>query len=200
MAKSQMKTLLLTTVLFLVWVKPVFACSCGTIPFNEALESSTEIFIGTVVKIELVRDLFPSKPAEHVPFMRQYYWIAEFEVSKKWKGNKKSKIIIAQTFNSCEFRFNFDNEYLVFATESGSFSWNGTRNHTTWLCSRTMNTRYFQEWAHEDWVWDDRDSLDIKFPEPVQTAAFFNNWPIWSLLFGLSLISFINFIRRRNAT
>ncbi len=167
-----------------------YACSCGTLPFEEAVDWADEIFIGRVVKIELSQELFTNEPWE--------YWTVHLEISKKWKGTKKSKIRAVQSFNSCEFPFEFYGEYLVFASVDGSLGWNGTRNYTTWLCSRTMDTLYFADWAKEDWVWDDRERLDNTFPDPVQISSFYNNWTIWLFLF-FGIIGFVvQYIRKRN--
>jgi len=193
-----MRSLLLIFIFSGVFFQTVFACSCGTIPFTEAVDRSSEIFIGKVVKIELERDLLPSQTHESLPFDRRFYWVTTLEVSKKWKGSKKSKIRVKQSFNSCEFPFTFGGEYLVFANDF-DLRWNGTRNHNTWLCSRTMDTVYYNEWAKEDWTFDDRERLDEKFPNPVQTASFFNNWPVWVLLFIASIGFSTLYFRKRNA-
>lgn len=157
------------------------ACSCGTLPFEEAVERSSEIFLGTVIKIELEKELFPSRASESLPMMRKQFWVVTLEVSKKWKGSKKNKILVKQTFNSCEFPFTFGEEYLVFA-ETSDLRWSGSRNHWTWLCSRTMNTIYYNEWVKEDWTFDDRERLDQEFPNPIKTASIVNNWPVWLVL------------------
>ncbi|XWN37873.1 MAG: hypothetical protein ROO71_02875 [Balneola sp.] len=177
------------------------ACSCGTLPFEEAVERSAEIFIGTVVKIELERDLFPSQVSESLPMMRKQFWVVTLEVSKKWKGSKKSKILVKQTFNSCEFPFEFGGEYLVYA-ERGDLRWNASRNHWNWLCSRTINTYYFNEWVKENssiegWDFDDRERLDQEFPNSINTSSFFNNWPAWIVvIFGCSILLF-HYLRKK---
>ncbi len=198
-----MRILISTFFLLAVLGSNVYACSCSEIPYEEAVERSSEIFIGKVVKIEFERDLFPSKPLESLPIFRQQYWVVTLEVSKKWKGSKKNKISVKQTFNSCEFSFTFGGEYLVFA-ETADLRWNGTRNHWTWLCSRTINTYYFNEWVNqfdstEDWDFDDRELLDNQFPEPIRTASFFNNWAIWLFVFIASIGLFFQYMRKRNA-
>jgi len=44
---------------FLVFcIEPVYACSCVERPFEEAVESADEIFIGRVVKIEEKKRIF----------------------------------------------------------------------------------------------------------------------------------------------
>lgn len=198
-----MRSLLLLLIFSGAFSQAVFACSCGAIPFKEAVDRSSEIFIGTVVKIELERDLLPSQTHESLPFGRRFYWVATLEVSKKWKGSRKSKIRVKQSFNSCEFPFSFYGEYLVFA-ESGDLSWNGTRNYWTWLCSRTIDTYYLTDWAksrdlNEGWDFDDREKLDNQFPDPVQTSSFFNNWPVWLFLFIASIGFGALYFRKRNA-
>ncbi|CAN5119450.1 hypothetical protein BH23BAC3_BH23BAC3_33080 [soil metagenome] len=186
-----MRYFIFILVFFGVLSSTTYACSCGTRPFEEAVELADEIFIGRVVKIESNQELFS---AEHWE-----YWTVHLEISKKWKGTKKSKIRVVQSFNSCEFPFEFFGEYLVFATEDESFGWNGTKNYTTWLCSRSMDTIYFADWAKEDWVWDDRKRLDDIFPNPVKVSLFYNNWTIWLFLF-VGLISLVVlYIRKRNA-
>ncbi len=185
--------------MFIAFSQAVFACSCGPLPFDTAVESSDEIFIGRIIEMDFDRDLFPSRVSEHFPLTREVYWVATFEVSKKWKGSRKSKIRVRQTGNSCEFEFQFGAEYLVFAESDGSIGWNGTKNYTTWLCARTISTVYFTEWGKEDWTWDDRDRLDEQFPNPVQTASFFNNWPIWLLLFFASICFGSFYFRKRSA-
>jgi len=198
-----MRILISTFFLLAVLGSKVYACSCSAIPYEEAVERSSEIFIGKVVKIEFERDLFPSKTHESLSMFRQQYWVVTLEVSKKWKGSKKSKIHVKQTFNSCEFPFTFGGEYLVFA-ESSDLRLIGTRNHWTWLCSRTINTYYFNEWVNqydstEGWDFDDRELLDNQFPVPIQTASFFNNWAIWLFLFIASISLFFQYMRKKNA-
>ena len=168
-------------------------------PFEQAVANSDEIFVGRIIEMDYDRDLFPSRFTEHSPLMREEYQVATFEISKKWKGSKKTKIRVRQTSNSCAFEFEFGSEYIVFAASDGSIGWNGTTNYTTWLCSRTIDTWYLTEYGKEEWTWDDRDRLDEQFPNPVQTASFFNNWPIWLLLF-IATIGFGSFyIRKRSA-
>ncbi len=198
-----MRILISTFFLLAVLGSKVYACSCSAIPYEEAVERASEIFIGKVIKIELERDLFPSNEPSFLPAERRQYWVVTLEVSKKWKGSKKSKIRVKQSFNSCEFPFTFYGEYLVFA-ESGDLSWKGTRNHFTWLCSRTINTYYLSDWAKE-WDktegldFDDRELLDNQFPDPIRTASFFNNWAIWLFAFIASIGIFFQYMRKRNA-
>ncbi len=194
-----MRNFTLILFLFSAFSQTAIACSCGTVPFEEAIANSDEIFIGRIIKLEYDRDLLPSKTHESLPMFRQQYWVATLGVSKKWKGSKSSTIRVRQTSNSCEFEFQFGKEYIVFAESDGSIGWNGTKNYTTWLCSRTIDTFYLSEYWKEDWTWDDRDRLDEKFPNPVQTASFFNNWPVWLLLIILSLSYCIFYIRKRSA-
>jgi len=179
---------------FLVFcIEPVYACSCVERPFEEAVESADEIFIGRVVKIEEKKEFFSSDFRE--------YWVSHFDVSKKWKGNKRTKIRVIQSYNSCEFSFEFGREYLVYAMETNQIGWNGTREHTTWLCSRTIDTMYYSDLINEDWIWDDRELLNTEFPAPVQISSIYNNWPIWVtilfLIIGISSWKLLN--RKRNA-
>ncbi len=194
-----MRNFIFILFLFSAFSQVALACSCGTVPFDEAVESSDEIFIGRIIEMEYHRDLLPSKTHESLPMFRKQYWVVTLEVSKKWKGSKKNKIRVRQTSNSCEFEFEFGKEYIVFAEFDGSLGWNGTRNYTTWLCSRTIDMWYLTEYGKEDWTWDDRDRLDEQFPNPVQTASFFNNWPIWLLLFFTTIGFGAFYIRKRNA-
>jgi hypothetical protein len=171
-------------------VELVFACSCGTVPFNEAVESADEIFIGRVLKLEQKQRLFSFEPRD--------YWVAHFEVSEKWKGTRKSKVKVAQTYNSCSFNFYFDTEYLVYAMKTNFFNWNGTRKYTTWLCSRTIETIYYYDWAKEDWTWDDREKLNNEFPSQVQVSSIYNNLPLWiAMLFVLTGFALFKFWNRK---
>ncbi|GAB5566159.1 MAG: hypothetical protein Wins2KO_32220 [Winogradskyella sp.] len=198
-----MRILISTIILFAVLGSKVHACSCSAIPYEEAVENASEIFIGKVIKIELEKDLFPSGGDDFFPAIRRQFWVVTLEVSKKWKGSKKSRIQVKQTFNSCEYPFTFGGEYLVFA-ETSDLRWNGSRNHWTWLCSRTINTYYFNEWVNEydstdGWDFDDRELLDNQFPDGVRTASFFNNWFIWLTFFIASISLFLQYMRKRNA-
>lgn len=192
-----MRILIYTFILFAVLGSKVFACSCAAIPYGEAVERASEIFLGKVVKIEFERDLLPSKDHDFLQAERRQFWVVTLEVSKK------TKIRVKQTFNSCEFPFTFGGEYLVFA-ESSDLRWNGTRDHWTWLCSRTINTYYFNDWVNDwesddGWNFDDREKLDKQFPDLVQTASFFNNWSVWLFLIIASIGLFFQYMRKRNA-
>lgn len=178
---------ILILVLILIYSPPIYACSCIELPFEESVDRADEIFIGRVIKIEEKKELLSTEFGE--------YWVAHFEVSKKWKGNKKTNIRVIQTYNSCAFFFEFGKEYLVYATSTNRFAWDGTRNFSTWLCSRTIYTRYFYDLAKADkegWTWDDREALNNEFPDQVKISSFYNNLPIWlAMLFvviGYTLI------------
>lgn len=187
------------TIIFLFGaVMVACACTCHHPPLSEAVEGADEIFIGRAVKIEKKRYIFPIKISEIFPVYIYHYWTVTFEVSKKWKGGRNSKVLVAQIFSSCELDIEFMHEYLIFANQSGYRNWDGRKKYTTWLCSRSINTKYFTEWEYQDWVWDDREELDEMFLDGVKVSSLYNIAPIWFLLtlFGIGFVVYC--FRKRN--
>lgn len=83
------------------------ACTCVTKEFEAAIESADEIFLGKVIKSEILeysnsRDLILTK--------------ITFRIVEKWKGTNQEQIELLIGGNSCDSYFNNQNrDYLVYA-------------------------------------------------------------------------------------
>lgn len=103
------------------------ACSCtGEVSFAQAVSSSAEIYVGTVVD---VRSAAPEYP---------YMVRARLAVSQYWKGSPgdTASVLTGQDSGICGFDFVPGEEYLVYAQPytSGSdlFTHSCSRSHQTW--------------------------------------------------------------------
>ena len=155
----------------------LFSCSCNTVSFEDAVKYSDEIFIGKIVKAEEFNDggYLNYEGEKEIIWSWRYY----FEVKKKLKGNRNSRLLIFDEGTTCNFSFDIKKEkYLVYANRgkkgvmpAGSSSF-GTRNFktlSTWLCSRTTDNGY---WVENKWYKSDLDKLDKIFPDEIRTIDF----------------------------
>ena len=165
------------------------ACSCSKKSFEEALERADEVFIGRIIKAELYSNeaFNDSYPVEEERLDWRFY----FEVKKKWKGNKHSKMIVYNLGTSCDYYFDiYISDYLVYASrrKEGSL-WNkiGMKSSKaevqTWLCSRTVSNN---SWEEGNWYETDLMKLNEMFPEEVVLLDQRLSW-----LLGMGIIFFI---------
>lgn len=190
-----MKTI--ASILFVlgIFTSKVIACDCANIPFLEAIEVMDEIFIGTVVNIER-----SSEYVEEHNFTIGYT-VYTFEVSKKWKGSSSNKVKIIEYDTSCSIGHELGEESLIYGELNEKKSTDSSQYYWADMCSRTINIKYLSDPEYKDWIWDDRDSLDIKFPHPVQTVSIIQNWVfIIILVFSVAIFGLIlHFLRKRSA-
>lgn len=169
------------------------ACTCVTMDINEAMQSADEIFIGKLLSLER---LDKSENRERSLLN------VEFEVIKKWKGSKESKMNLIIGGDSCGYYlFESENIYLVFA-HNEFIGWrnidiqaiNDPKMLTTVSCSRTSVINSFTK----NTINADISILDETFPVTIklsQNTTNTFNLIIWlSLIFTLTILLFI-FIR-----
>lgn len=115
---KNLTTLLIVAVLALP-APPVLACSCPPPPPpKEAMEKSTAVFSGKVLKVEV-------DEAKHQRTVT-------IEVERAWKGMDRKTVVITTGSNDgiCGYNFQKDRSYLVYADgEDGKLSTN--------ICTRT---------------------------------------------------------------
>ena len=170
----------------------VSGCSCNQTPYLQAIENADEIFIGEIIKAERyykirsVTSLFE----EDLEWGWKYY----FEIKKKWKGSRNSRVILYRPGTSCDINFQPEIQYLVYARSiknkkmaSDYFSLPNLKRKNLYahLCSRTTSERF----------WDKEYQKDIKrlstsFPNEIQLKRASFHW--WIL--GVIAICLINFL------
>jgi len=188
---------ILASILFVLaaFTSKVIACDCANIPFLEAIEVMDEIFIGTVVDIQ--------RSSEYVE-EHDYtigFTLYTFEVSKKWKGSKSNRVTTIEYDTSCSIGHELGEESLIYGELNENKSNDSNQYYWADLCSRTINIKYLSDPVYKDWIWDDRDSLDIKFPQPVQTVSNINNW-VFIIILVICVVFvglLVHFLRKRNA-
>lgn len=116
--------LFLVIILLMVNQRIVIACTCiSPITPQEALESSTAVFVGKVVSTE-VQDGIIITTADPVT--------VTFEVSKSWKGSNLKTLVLTtpRDGTSCGYNFEEGETYIVYAQ--------GTEDQlNTHICTRT---------------------------------------------------------------
>lgn len=166
------------------------ACTCVTMDISEAMQSADEIFIGRLVSLV---------PLDNFENRERSLLNVEFEVLKKWKGSKESKMNLIIGGNSCGYYlFESENIYLVFAHNEFT-GWrkvdieaiNDPKMLTLVSCSRTSAINSFTK----NTVNTDILILDEKFPETIKLSdkTFKKHYLIiWlSLIFTLTAILFM---------
>jgi hypothetical protein len=169
------------------------ACSCDPIPFEKAVERADEIFVGKIVRAEKVD--YGSIMTKDGRKLIETGWKYDFEVQRKWKGSKKSNLILYQLGTSCDYWFNvYEKEYLVYASRkllndnslSGIIAKRiGKKQLATWLCARTTAN---QPAKKHNWFKEDIAKLNKQFPTKVQISKFQLNSFYWILLLGVALL------------
>lgn len=179
----------------------LYACSCDTISFENAIEDADEIFVGKIVKAERFENgkFINADNKEEINWVWRYY----FEIRKKWKGNNKSKLIVYNQGTSCDLFFDIHKrEYLVYASRKSekenplgiTISNNNVKNKlSTWLCSRTI---YYHYWEEGNWYKDDLEKLNKKFPNEVQLSSFQINMNLL-LIIGLGFFGTLALTMRK---
>lgn len=178
-----MKKILFLTFIFLTYFKS-FACSCNDQPYEKAIDWADEIFIGRLIKINQLYsiDYEQSEQASGKKYIGAYY--AEFEIEKKWKGNKRKYIKIYQKSNSCTLDFsNLGKKYLVYAKNEDLFGFK-IKVATTWLCSRTYPD---PEYVDSGKTYNDIPKLNKSFPNLIKINKIYINW--LSILKWISILS-----------
>ena len=160
------------------------ACSCDTIPFNEAIENADEIFIGRIIKAERFEaEVFIDDINDYEEEKIIWGWKYEFEIKQKWKGSKKSKLILYNYGSSCDAYFDiYEREYLVYASECINCDYSIDEEFGAMLCSRTIENHY---WDKESWFYEDIERLNKEFPVKIKLNKYQINW-IW-----IAIISFL---------
>lgn len=157
------------------------ACTCVTMDINEAMTSADEIFIGKLVSLELL-DNFENRERSLLN--------VEFEVLKKWKGSKESKMNLVIGGDSCGYYlFKSENIYIVFAHNEFT-GWrnvdieaiNDPQMLTLVSCSRTSVINSFTK----NNVNTDIFILDEKFPKTIKLS--YNIFKKYNLINWLPLI------------
>jgi LPXTG-motif cell wall-anchored protein len=178
----------------------VNACSCEPISFKDALEYADEIFVGKIVKAERFNNgtFINADKKEEISWDWRYY----FQIRKKWKGNNESELIVHHEGTSCDLYFDiYQGEYLVYASRKSYskqplgityFSNNAKENLSTWLCSRTMHDR---TWEEGNWFEEDIEKLEKEFPEEIELKKPLNM--NWFLLSGILIITIGIYLLRR---
>lgn len=179
----------------------IYSCSCDITPFQQALEYADEIFVGKIVKAEKYKNgIFINENNEQET---NWDWRFYFEVTKKWKGNNKSTLIVHHQGDSCDLYFDiYEREYLVYASrELGKENFfgitigptNGKKKLTTWLCSRTIYNKY---WEKDNWFEKDIEKLNKEFSTPIKLSNFSVDWKYVFLIFFI-LVGILFFIRKK---
>ncbi|CAN5288966.1 hypothetical protein BH09BAC1_BH09BAC1_08580 [soil metagenome] len=177
------------------------ACSCDTIPFENALRAD-EIFFGELYKIETfthhysnTKTYLTDKNEKHTAW--RYY----FKVIKKWKGNQNDIAIVTQIETTCAFPFDiYSQHYLVYSyyIHENNFISDAKnlllyKESNTYLCTR--NTRIY---GQDDMDWFDNDTtlLNQKFPQPIKLASYKNRQIGLSAGLAIFLLAGFALIRR----
>lgn len=118
------------------------ACTCGyvfvTDNLDERITESEEIFIGSVVKIEVVKNNKALRnPADSVLIK------VDFLVSKLYKGRKNNTFIsVYQRRDNCMISFEINKQYIVFTKEQNSAQYAFTNQCTPTLEVDEANKEY----------------------------------------------------------
>ena len=155
------------------------ACTCLTKEFEAAIESADEIFLGKVIKAEVLENL-NSKDL--------YITKVTFNVIEKWKGINKVQIELLIGGSSCDYYFNnVNNDYLVFANSDFS-GWrfkdiDSIRRFgqmTPEACSRTSEVNI----SNSEEIKGEILLLDRHFPNRIKlkNKTGFPAYTIWALL------------------
>lgn len=140
------------------------SCVCDTIAFEEAVEWADEIFVGSVIKAEVI-------DAKEYVFNRR--WKYTFQVTEKWKGSSHSVIEIYHEGSSCDPYFDiYQTEYLIYASEYDGRAIYGELHDQnpafghlyTWLCARNIEKENYLE---SSWFDTDTRRLDTLFPDKI---------------------------------
>ncbi len=163
------------------------ACTCVTKEFETAIESADEIFLGKVIKSEILknsnsRDLNITK--------------VTFRVVEKWKGKNQEQLELLIGGNSCDNHFsNHNSDYLVYANNK----FNGWRlkdiesirnlgQMTPEACSRTTEINK----TNNEEIKDEILLLTRNFPNRIglKDKKGYPNYTICALL-GIILVAFL---------
>ena len=161
--------ILLSLLALVLSVSTAFACGCGE-PMSVLRTSdfADEIFMGRVISqgiVELKADEDWIKPWSKQSHGEMWYTL--FEVEKKWKGGSSKRIKVYQE-SSCASRFERDRQpYIVYASYRDMIydSTKTAERLYTWACIRNAGFQIYN--YPSEYHWDDRDSLDLLFPNPV---------------------------------
>lgn len=129
------KQYLFLTLLFVIALSALTsACSCaGPITAQESYDNADIVFTGTVMSV--------SDPNQvNQPFRKESYGNAIFQVKNTYKGNLDSEITLQTSLTSCDFFFEEEDEYLIFAKKSEE-----TGMYYTWLCDGSTQLEYANE-------------------------------------------------------
>ncbi len=163
------------------------ACTCVTKEFEAAIESADEIFLGKVIKSEILensnsRDIIITK--------------VTFRVVEKWKGKNQEQIELLIGGNSCDNFFDNQNSvYLVYANNKFK-GWRFKEiesirsfgQMTPEACSRTTEINK----TNNEEIKDEILLLTRNFPKRIglNDKTDSPNYTIWVFL-GIILFSFI---------
>jgi hypothetical protein len=173
---------------------PVFSCNCDGLSYEEAVARADEIFVGRLIE---TKEVLTDSYDDGQKYTR--LWYALFEVETKWKGSNKKYVKVYQPSTSCDFEFRYLGiRYLVYANH-GELFWHGDPRSfeglNTWLCSRTMEERYF---SGANITMDDVPRLNRSFPDSIRLIdnRIINTTNI--ILVVLILVSIFGFFYLRN--
>lgn len=145
-----MKTIF-TTLLIILSLNGIYACSCIKVNIKKEFKRSDLIFTGQLVDIieRTATDTIPLKSGNH--YVREYKWKDfKFKVSEIIEGKNKTEFItIASTAGGvdCGINFNLNTNYLVYSSEIDYYLnslGEGTKlkpYYTSSICTRTKTIK-----------------------------------------------------------
>ena len=151
-------------------ISTAFACGCSepkSILYTS--EFANEIFIGRVVS-QGIEEIKTNEGWRKAWKMKRHHeeFYTLFEVEKKWKGSSRKLMKVFQP-STCAFPFERSSQpYLVYASNQGLITLDLDDSDdilSTWACIRNARPERYLEGGVP--AYNDSDSLDLLFPEPV---------------------------------
>jgi hypothetical protein len=128
--KQTQRSILLVLILFTLLESAGLACTCLPSSVQDGLRQADVVFRGTIKSVSFLE---PNDPGSRV--------VVEFEVSRVWKGNLKSRFKMHSVVET-SFCEGFYRNWLVKGKELVVYAFRGSpwlsgRGYTTNICTRT---------------------------------------------------------------
>lgn len=191
-----MRAFFLSIFLLVIFSSVSYACSCGELRFEDKIQLADQIFYGRIIEAT-------SYTVKNIDGNSYKEWSFTFDVVKKWKGDRKSRIKIYMEGTSCDFYFNiFNEEYLVYANKGATIlspelnpedrsllkRVNFFKNkHTTSLCTGTKSRYTHSGVITTDNFEHEFSDLDKEFPNAIILLPYYFNFTNLFLLIGVVL-------------
>mgnify|MGYP000123775315 CR=1 FL=1 len=146
---------------FSIFIINAYSCSCDTPSFSSASEYVDEIFLGDIVKQEMI---YESKKMWNGIEYQNKHIETTFKVEKKWKGNSDMYITLQQE-STCATPLEIQRyrPYIIYAVYEIDtvFGFTFQRKLHTYACTRNASSAVFSKYNEGDW--DDRPELNNKY-------------------------------------